>query len=104
VRDVAAVFAALGDQTRLQLVARLSRDGPTSIAKLTARFPITRQAITKHLRVMRRAGLVRSAQVGRESLWRLEPQRLEAAQRQLEAISAHWDRTLDRLKDFVEQS
>jgi len=104
VRDVASVFAALGDRTRLELVARLSREGPSSIAKLTARFPITRQAITKHLRVMQRAGLVRSAQCGRESLWRLEPQRLTAAQRQLEAISAEWDRTLDRLKAFVERA
>ena len=101
-RDVASVFAALGDRTRLELVARLSREGPTSIAKLTARFPITRQAITKHLRVMQRAGLVRSAPRGRETLWRLEPQRLTVAQRHLEAISAEWDRTLDRLKAFVE--
>jgi len=102
VRDVASVFAALGDRTRLELVASLSREGPTSIVKLTARFPITRQAITKHLRVMQRAGLVRSAQRGRERLWRLEPQRLTVAQRQLEAISAEWDRTLDRLKAFIE--
>ena len=102
-RDVASVFAALGDQTRLELVARLSREGPTSIAKLTGRFPITRQAITKHLRVMERAGLVRSAQRGRESLWRLEPQRLAVAQQQLQAISVEWDRTLDRLKAFVER-
>jgi uncharacterized protein YndB with AHSA1/START domain len=65
----ASIFAALGDETRLRLVSRLCDDGPMSIAKLTAGFAITRQAITKHLRVMEDAGLVRSTQHGRESIW-----------------------------------
>ncbi|OFW03528.1 MAG: transcriptional regulator [Acidobacteria bacterium RIFCSPLOWO2_02_FULL_67_36] len=98
----APVFAALGDGTRLRLVSRLSRDGPTSITRLSAGFPITRQAVTKHLRVMEDAGLVRSVQHGRESVWQLEQKRLAEARRHLETISAQWDETLDRLKSFVE--
>ena len=97
------MFAALGDETRLRLVSRLSHDGPMSIARLADGFAITRQAITKHLRVMEGAGLVRSEQQGRESVWQLEQKRLADARRQLEAISAQWDETLDRLKSFVER-
>lgn len=99
----ASVFAALGDETRLRLVSRLSDDGPMSIAKLTAGFAITRQAITKHLRVMEQAGLVRSAQHRRESVWRLEQEGLAEARRHLQQISTQWDETLERLKSFVER-
>lgn len=99
----APVFAALGDENRLRLVARLCREGPMSIAKLSAGFPITRQAITKHLRVMEEAGLVRSTPRGRESVWQLEEKRLAEARRHLQAISARWDETLDRLKNLVER-
>jgi len=99
----AAVFAALGDETRLGLVARLCDNGPMSIAKLTVGFDITRQAITKHLRVMEDAGLVRSTHHGRESVWRLEQKRLADARRHLQLISAQWDETLSRLKSFVER-
>jgi DNA-binding transcriptional ArsR family regulator len=103
VRRPASVFAALGDETRLRLVSRLSNDGPMSIAKLAAGFPMTRQAITKHLRVMESAGLVRSTQHGRESVWQLEERRLADARRHLQTISAQWDETLGRLKRFVER-
>jgi DNA-binding transcriptional ArsR family regulator len=96
------VFAALGDETRLRLVSILCGDGPTSIAKLSAGFAITRQAITKHLRVMQQAGLVRSTQLGRESVWEIQQERLRAAQQHLQQISLQWDQTLGRLKQFVE--
>jgi DNA-binding transcriptional ArsR family regulator len=99
----ASVFAALGDETRLRLVARLCADGPLSIAQLTAGFAITRQAITKHLRMMENAGLVRRAQHGRQSVWQLEQQRLAEARKHLQTISAQWDQTLGRLKSFVER-
>jgi DNA-binding transcriptional ArsR family regulator len=99
----APVFAALGDETRLRLVARLSTDGPMSIAKLTSGHDITRQAITKHLRVMKHAGLVRCMRLGRESVWEIEQKRLADAHRHLQAISAQWDETLGRLKHFVER-
>jgi DNA-binding transcriptional ArsR family regulator len=99
----AAVFAALGDETRLRIVARLCRDGPMSITRLAAGFAITRQAITKHLRVMKSAGLVRGSRQGRESVWQLEQKRLADARQHLQAISMQWDATLGRLKDFVER-
>jgi DNA-binding transcriptional ArsR family regulator len=99
----AAVFAALGDETRLGLVSRLADEGPLSITKLAAGFAITRQGITKHLRVMEEAGLVRGTQHGRESIWQLEQRRLADARRYLQAISAQWDDALGRLKHFVEE-
>lgn len=99
----ASVFAALGDKTRLRLVSRLCDDGPMSIASLTAPFTITRQAITKHLRVMEEAGLASCTQHGRESVWQLEQKRLEEALRYLRVISAQWDEALGRLKRFVER-
>jgi len=102
-RSAAPVFAALGDETRLQIVSRLSTGGPLSITRLAAGFPMTRQAITKHLRVMEGAGLVRSVESGRESLWQLEEASLAAARQHLHRISARWDERLARLKRFVER-
>ena len=102
-RGSAPLFAALGDETRLRLVARLCDRGPMSIARLTAGSRITRQAITKHLRVMERARLVHSARRGRESVWQLDQRRLEEARRYLDLISRQWDGALERLRRFVEE-
>ena len=98
----AAVFSALGDRTRLGLLARLCDEGPASITTLTDSFDISRQAIAKHLRVMEGVGLVRRTALGRESLWRVEAERLDEARRHLESISAQWDGALQRLRRFVE--
>jgi DNA-binding transcriptional ArsR family regulator len=98
----AAVFAALGDETRLRLVSRLCNGRPMSIANLTRGTPITRQAITKHLRVMEHAGLVRNTKQGRESYWELDRRRLEEVRRNLALISKQWDDALGRLRKFVE--
>ena len=98
----APIFAALGDETRLSLVTRLSSHGSQSIASLTGGTKLTRQAITKHLRVLEHAGVVRSSREGRESLWELQPKRLDEARRYLDQIGAQWDAALDRLKEFVE--
>jgi DNA-binding transcriptional ArsR family regulator len=100
--DAAPVFAALGDETRIRLVARLSADGPLSISHLSEGAGVTRQAITKHLRAMGDAGLVRDTRRGRERIWELEPKRLEKARRCLDQISADWDSAINRLKVFVE--
>jgi DNA-binding transcriptional ArsR family regulator len=102
VADSASIFAALGDETRLRLVSRLCDDGPLSIANLTRGTAITRQAITKHLRVMEEAGLVRSTRQGRESYWELDQRRLEEVRRNLNLISKQWDSALGRLRNFVE--
>ena len=98
----ASLFAALGDDTRLRLVARLSGQGPMSITRLTSGCKITRQAISKHLRVMERSGLVLSARHGRERRWRLNRQRLVDARFYLDQISRQWDAALDRLRAFVD--
>jgi DNA-binding transcriptional ArsR family regulator len=97
------MFAALGDETRLRLVARLCDDGPMSITRLTAGSKVTRQAITKHLRVMEGAGLVRSRRHGRESVWQLEQRRLADARHYLDLISKQWDEALGRLRRLVEE-
>ena len=99
----ALIFAALGDDTRLRLVARLSADGPLSIARLTEGGAVTRQAITKHLRVLEEVGLASSSRLGRESVWELEPSPLDTARQCLDTISAQWDLALERLRAFVEE-
>ena len=98
----APVFAALGDETRLQLVSRLCNNGPTSITRLTDGFPMTRQAVTKHLRVMQKSGLVRSSRHGRENIWQLDQRRLSDVRYYLDLISKQWDDALVRLRGFVE--
>ncbi|MDQ2665705.1 MAG: metalloregulator ArsR/SmtB family transcription factor [Gemmatimonadota bacterium] len=103
VRDAAPLFAALGDETRLRLIVRLSSGGPGSITQLSAKSDVSRQAITKHLRVLSDAGLVRSTRKGREQVWDLEPKRLDDAHAYLDRISKQWDEALDRLKAFVEE-
>ncbi|ANN77514.1 ArsR/SmtB family transcription factor [Bordetella flabilis] len=98
----APIFAALGDATRLRIVARLCDDGPLSIARLSEDASISRQAITKHLQALAAAGLVISRRAGREHLWALEGSGLTEARRYLDAISARWDDALVRLRAYVE--
>lgn len=100
--DPVPAFAALGDRTRLALVTRLSDRQPRSIAQLSADAEITRQAVTKHLRVLERAGLVRSHRAGRESRFAFEPQTVDALKDYLDTVSRQWDDALSRLKSFVE--
>jgi len=100
--QAAPVFAALGDATRLGLVARLSRRGPQSIAQLTSGAGVTRQAVTKHLDVLAGAGLVRDSWQGRERIWDLHPERLGEARRYLDEISERWDAAFGRLQALVE--
>jgi DNA-binding transcriptional ArsR family regulator len=99
----APVFAALGDATRLQLVARLSGDGPQSITRLAAGADVTRQAVTKHLRVLEDAGLVRSVRQGRETIWELATDPFDDAHHVLDLISRRWDDALERLRLTVER-
>jgi DNA-binding transcriptional ArsR family regulator len=101
-RDAAPLFAALGDETRLRLINRLSSGGPGSITQLSAKSDVSRQAITKHLRVLADAGLVRSTRKGREQVWDLETKRLADAHQYLDRISRGWDEALERLRSFVE--
>ncbi len=100
--DSAPIFAALGDETRLGLVARLCAGGPQSIARLTAGSAVTRQAVTKHLLVLAEAGLVRSERQGRESRWALEPDQFEVARRYLDLMSEQWSRRLEALERHLD--
>lgn len=88
VDDLVPVFFALGDRTRLRLVAVLCAGGTFSIAQLTAETQVTRQAVTKHLQVLAGAGLVKDVKVGRERLWQFDAAQLEAARRALEALGS----------------
>ncbi len=97
------LFAALGDKTRLALVARLCSGQPASIAQLTASSRITRQAVTKHLRVLQHAGIVRGVRAGREHRFTLDPWAIEEMRDYLDRVSRQWDEALARLKSFVER-
>jgi DNA-binding transcriptional ArsR family regulator len=100
--DAGPLFAALGDETRLALIARLGAGQPLSIAELSRGLPVTRQAVTKHLHVLSEAGLVRDFRRGRERMWEPDPQRLAEARGYLDAISKRWDEALERLRTLVE--
>jgi DNA-binding transcriptional ArsR family regulator len=99
----ASVFAALGDETRLAMLSRLADGQAHSISRLAAGTRLTRQAVTKHLRVLEGAGVVRSVRVGRESQFELEPGGLDAVRDHLDHVSKQWDAALVRLKAFVEE-
>ena len=103
-QNYAPVFAALGDEIRLTLVAALCMGGAMSITQLTSGTEISRQAVTKHLDVLAAAGLVRDVKVGRERLWEFEPAQLDEARRTLELIGQQWDHALARLKFTVESN
>lgn len=99
----ATVFAALGDKTRLLLVARLSSGQPRSISQLTEGSRLTRQAITKHLRVLAAVGIVHGVRKGRESLYKFDPAPIAEAKGYLDWVSVQWDQALARLKMLVEE-
>lgn len=103
-RDAAPLFAALGDATRLGLLISLCASGPLSVTRLSSKFAVSRQAITKHLDVLFEAGLVRSSRQGRERIWTFEPKRLDDAHQVLERLATQWDDALGRLKAFVERA
>lgn len=104
VQHAAPMFAALGDQTRLEMVARLCAGGPMSTMRLGAGSGLSRQAISKHLQVLSDAGLVRSVRRGRDAIWQVEPAQLQQARSYLDEISRQWDHALSSLKDFVEST
>jgi DNA-binding transcriptional ArsR family regulator len=99
----APVFAALGDETRLNLVAKLSKGESYSISQLTAGSRLTRQAVRKHLRVLEGVGLVCGVRRGRESLFGFNPKPIDEIKEYLNFVSEQWDEALSRLKSFVEE-
>ena len=101
-QNYASVFAALGDKTRLSLVEKLSKEREQSIAQLTTGLKFTRQAVTKHLKVLENVGIVQSTQIGRQNLFKLDPKPFKDIQAYLSFVSVQWDEALSRLKMFVE--
>ena len=101
-RGHAPLFAALGDETRLTLLAKLHSGQQRSISQLAEGSTVTRQAITKHLRVLERARIVRCTHSGRERLYELDPLSVQSLKNYLDALSGQWDAALDRLRSFVE--
>lgn len=102
-KKAAPIFAALGDPQRLAFIIRLGRDGPLPTLSLQQSTRLTRQAVTKHLHLLERAGLVHSERAGRERIWQLRQKRFAEVRQHLAEISAQWDATLLRLQAFVEQ-
>jgi DNA-binding transcriptional ArsR family regulator len=98
----APLFAALGDSTRLELIGRLSLGQPRSISGLAEGSRLTRQAITKHLRILKDVGLVRAERHGREIHYQFVPRPIAEARRFLDRVSSQWEGALGRLKAFVE--
>ena len=98
----APIFAALGDETRLALIEKLSDGSPCSIAQLTEGTDLTRQAVTKHLRVLEDVSIVRGVRTGRETLFQLDPAPLRIARDYADVVSQQWDQALSRLKALVE--
>ena len=96
------VMAALGDETRLSMISKLTNGKRQSISHLTAGTNLTRQAVTKHLHVLENAGIVRSIRVGRENQFELEPKPIDDVREYLEYVSKQWDNAVARLKSFVE--
>ncbi|MHC8491836.1 ArsR/SmtB family transcription factor [Thalassospira sp. SM2505] len=101
-RDFSVMFAALGDPTRLAIFDRLADGKPRSISALSDDADMTRQAVTKHLRVLETAGLVQSHKVGRESQYAFCPEQLAQARAYLDQVAGRWESALMRLKTFVE--
>jgi DNA-binding transcriptional ArsR family regulator len=102
-RPRALIFAALGDETRLALLAKLWSGQSYSISQLTAGSSLTRQAITKHLRVLESAGIVHAVRTGRESRFEFDPKPMEGMKEYLDFVSEQWDQALSRLKSLVEK-
>ena len=98
----AAAFAALGDETRLLLLAKLSSGRRCSIAGLTEGTKLTRQAVTKHLRVLERVRMVHGRRAGRQNLFEFDPKPVNEMKEYLELVSKQWDAALARLKTLVE--
>jgi|SRR5215472_4084472 len=101
-RAQARVFAALGDETRLALVAKLSGGYPCSISHSAKGSNLTRQGITKNLRLLESVGIVHSVHAGRESLFEFDPTPIEGMREYLDFVSEQWDHALARLKSFIE--
>jgi len=97
--SIGAVFAALADPTRRQVVRSLSRQPELTASRLAGELPMTRQAVTKHLAALDRAGLVTARRAGRETRYTLTPAPLADAMRWMDEVGGQWDDRLARLAE-----
>ncbi len=95
-----AAFAAIADPTRRHLIETLAR-GPATATGLAAGLPITRQAVAKHLGLLREAELVASERAGRETLYTLQPEGLRGVAEWSTRVDAAWERRLGRLERLL---
>ncbi|MFJ2753541.1 ArsR/SmtB family transcription factor [Streptomyces sp. NPDC087297] len=96
------LWSAMGDPTRRRMIDLLLADGQGTATTLSAHLPVTRQAVTKHLAVLDRVGLVRSSPSGREKRYRVDEAQLARAVAQLNAVGEMWDARLRRIKSLAE--
>jgi DNA-binding transcriptional ArsR family regulator len=97
------VFSALSDPTRRAVIACLSDGGPATLARLAEELPVTRQAVSKHLAALERAGLVSASAEGRSRTYRLTPGPLADAMGWMVEVGADWDSRLEALRRYVER-
>lgn len=96
------LWAALGEPSRRRVLDALLERGAATPTMLAHDLPLTRQAVTKHLVVLGRVGLVAGRRQGREVRYAVEPERLAEAARAVSAVAAQWDRRLARIKAIAE--
>jgi len=102
--DTAALVAAVTEPTRRQMLDLLLERGESTATALADSLPITRQAVSKHLAVLTRVGLVEGEKHGRELRYRLNVERLDRATRSLGELASTWDQRLMRIKQIAEAS
>lgn len=102
-RDPGAVFMALSDPTRREVIRLLSQVGPSTLGELSAALPVTRQAVSKHLVILAEAGLVSAAGDTRRRHYRLTPRPLTEAMGWMVDVGAAWDERLEALRRHVER-
>jgi DNA-binding transcriptional ArsR family regulator len=100
-RRVNEVFSALSDPTRRAVIRSLSEDGPSTVAELAGRLPVTRQAVTKHLEALEEAGLVASDARGRGARFGLTPRPMAEAMRWMADVGGEWDERLEALRTHL---
>lgn len=96
------LWSAIGDPTRRRLLDLLLADGGGTATGLSARLPVTRQAVAKHLTTLDRVGLVTAGPVGREVRYRVDEAQLARAVAQLSSVGSAWDARLRRIKSIAE--
>jgi DNA-binding transcriptional ArsR family regulator len=101
--SVDAIFSALSDGTRRDVLRSLSLDGPSTSTELAARLPVSRQAVAKHLELLEEAGLVRASAEGRARRFRVTPGPLTEAMGWMVDVGAEWDERLEALRRHVER-